>query len=132
MDAWAHMDFWTQRMTTIFTTLPSDGEWIALGGAVLLVLSWLYLLSAVRSVKRRTKQIEREVRAAIETFSGTAMEQQGELIRRIGWAVTYLEHIDQKLDHPGAGNMRVASITAENLVVRPENEGSWRGGGNGR
>lgn len=129
MEAWMHLDYWTERLTTIFTTLPSDGQWVTIAVGALLVLSWLYLLSAIRSMKHRTKLLETEVRQTIDRFVGPAMEQQGELIRRIGWAVTYLEHIDQKLDHATSSNMRVASITAENLVVEHED---GRGRGNGR
>lgn len=129
MEAWMHLDYWTERLTTIFTTLPSDGQWVTIAVGALLVLSWLYLLSAIRSMKHRTKLLETEVRQTIDRFVGPAMEQQGELIRRIGWAVTYLEHIDQKLDHAASSNMRVASITAENLVVEHED---GRGRGNGR
>jgi hypothetical protein len=103
----------------------------------LLLLSWLYLLFAVRSVKRRTKQIEREIHDAIADIVRPAMEQQTELVRRIGWAVSYLEQIEQKLDHPSAASIRVAEITAQNLVVRHEDrwndgnrsdEGRWNDG----
>ena len=129
-----NIDFWTthvpERMTTIFTTLPHDAQLVALAVGALFVLSWLYLLLSVRTMKRRTTQIMREVHAAIDRIGGPAMEQQGELIRRIGWAVTYLQHIEEKLDSPSNANMRVASITAQNLVVRHE-EG-WNGGDTGR
>ena len=118
--------FWNDHFTTIFGTLPSGDQLIPLIGGILLVLSWLYLLSAVRTMKRRTKQIEREVHHAIDQMVGPAMEQQAELVRRIGWAVSYLEQIEQKLDHPSASSMRVAEITAQNLVVRHEDR--WNGG----
>ena len=130
MDLW-NVDVLAHRMTTIFTSLPSDIQWVTMGVGTLLVLSWLYLLFAVRSMKRRTAQIVSEVREAIDRIGGPAMEQQAELIRRIGWAVSYLERIEQTLESPSASNMRVASITAQNLVVRPSKEDGWSGG-NGR
>jgi len=130
MDLW-NVDVLAHRMTTIFTSLPSDMQWVTMGVGTLLVLSWLYLLFAVRSMKRRTAQIVSEVREAIDRIGGPAMEQQAELIRRIGWAVSYLERIEQTLESPSASNMRVASITAQNLVVRPSKEDGWSGG-NGR
>lgn len=121
-------NFWTNPMTTVFQTLPSGEQWVPIAVGALLLLSWLYLLSAVRAVKRRTKQIEREVHHAIADIVEPGMEQQAELVRRIGWAVSYLEQIEQKLDHPSAASMRVAEITAQNLVVRHEDRGN---GGNG-
>lgn len=128
-----NIDYWTthltERMATIFTSLPSDAQLVVIGVGALLLLSWLYLLFTLRTMKRRTTQIMKEVREAIDRIGGPAMEQQGELIRRIGWAVTYLQHIEEKLDSSSNANMRVASITAQNLVVRHE-EG-WNGG-NGR
>src|SRR5258706_16151659 len=127
MDLW-NVDVLAHRMTTIFTSLPSDMQWVTMGVGTLLVLSWLYLLFAVRSMKRRTAQIVSEVREAIDRIGGPAMEQQAELIRRIGWAVSYLERIEQTLESPSASNMRVASITAQNLVVRPSKEDGWSGG----
>jgi hypothetical protein len=130
-------NFWTDRVTTIFPTLPSGEQWAPIAVGLLLLLSWLYLLFAVRSVKRRTKQIEREIHDAIADIVRPAMEQQTELVRRIGWAVSYLEQIEQKLDHPSAASIRVAEITAQNLVVRHEDrwndgnrsdEGRWNDG----
>ena len=128
-------NFWSDpRVTTIFHTLPSGEQWVPIAVGALLLLSWLYLLSAVRAVKRRTKLIEREVHHAVADIVGPVMEQHAELVRRIGWAVSYLEQIDQKLDHPSAASMRVAEITAQNLVVRHEErrvvrqEDRWNGG----
>ena len=121
--------FWADRLTTIFPTLPSGEEWVPIAVGVLLLLSWLYLLSAVGSVKRRTKLIEREIHQAIAEIVRPAMEQHTELVRRIGWAVSYLEQIEQKLDHPSAASMRVAEITAQNLVVRHEDR--WNDGRRG-
>jgi hypothetical protein len=107
-----------ERITTMFTTLPTGMQWGAVGVAVLLLLSWLYLLLTLRAVKRGMRELVSDVRDATDRFTRTAMEQQGELIRRVGWAVTYLEHIEQKIDQTAPPDMRVSSITAENLVVR--------------
>ena len=108
-----------ERITAMWTTLPTGLHWAAVAAAVLLLLSWLYLLLTLRAVKRGIRELVSDVRDATDRFTRTAMEQQGELIRRVGWAVTYLEHIEQKIDQTAPPDMRVASITAENLVVRP-------------
>jgi hypothetical protein len=131
MSVWPQTGDWTERIVTIFTTFPAGAEWTEIAVVAFLLLSWLYLIFAVRTMKRRTKRLETDVHEAIERIGGTGMEQQGELLRRIGWAVTYLERIDQKLEHSAPGSMRVASITAENLVVREHDDGRSRGG-NGR
>jgi hypothetical protein len=113
------MSMWTDRMTTIFTTLPPVWQWIAMVGGVFLLLSWLYVLSLVRSLRRTVDDLVADVRHTADRLSGTTLEQQGELIRRVGWAVNYLERMEQKLGSIVPSDVHVSSITAENLVVRP-------------
>jgi len=62
-----------------------------------LLLSWLYLLSVVRSLRQVAERLVGEVRHTADRLSRTILEQQGELTCRIGWAVTYLERMEQKL-----------------------------------
>jgi hypothetical protein len=113
------MSMWTDRMTTIFTTLPPVWQWIAMVVGVFLLLSWLYVLSLVRSLRRTVDDLVADVRHTADRLSGTTLEQQGELIRRVGWAVNYLERMEQKLGSIVPTDVHVSSITAENLVVRP-------------
>jgi hypothetical protein len=113
------MSMWTDRMTTIFTTLPPVWQWIAMVVGVFLLLSWLYVLSLVRSLRRTVDDLVADVRHTADRLSGTTLEQQGELIRRVGWAVNYLERMEQKLGSIVPPDVHVSSITAENLVVRP-------------
>ena len=113
------MSMWTDRMTTIFTTLPPVWQWIAMVGGVFLLLSWLYVLSLVRSLRRTVDDLVADVRHTADRLSGTTLEQQGELIRRVGWAVNYLERMEQKLGSIVPPDVHISSITAENLVVRP-------------
>jgi hypothetical protein len=88
-------------------------------GGVFLLLSWLYVLSLVRSLRRTVDDLVADVRHTADRLSGTTLEQQGELIRRVGWAVNYLERMEQKLGSIVPSDVHVSSITAENLVVRP-------------
>ena len=113
------MSMWTDRMTTIFTTLPPVWQWIAMVGGVFLLLSWLYVLSLVRSLRRTVDDLVADVRHTADRLSGTTLEQQRELIRRVGWAVNYLERMEQKLGSIVPPDVHISSITAENLVVRP-------------
>jgi hypothetical protein len=55
------MSMWTDRMTTIFTTLPPVWQWIAMVGGVFLLLSWL-MLSLVRSLRRTVDDLVADVR----------------------------------------------------------------------
>ena len=71
-------------MTTIFTTLPPVWEWIALVAAVFLLLSWLYVMSLVRSLRRTVDDLVADVRHTADRLSRTTRGQQGDLIRRIG------------------------------------------------
>jgi hypothetical protein len=113
------MSLWTDRITTIFTTLPPLSQWVTLLCGIFLLLSWLYLLSVVRSLRRVVDDLVADVRHTADRLSGTILEQQGELIRRVGWAVTDLERMEQKLGSIVPPDMHVSSITAHNLVVRP-------------
>jgi hypothetical protein len=113
------MDVWTDRVITIFATMPPLGQWAMMLVGALLLLSWLYLLLVVRSLRRMLDDVVGDVRHTADRLSGTTLEQQGELIRRVGWAVTYLERIEGKLGSVAPPDMHVASITAENIVVRP-------------
>jgi hypothetical protein len=127
------MNPWTDRLTTIFTTLPPLSQWVTLLVGLLLLLSWLYLLSAIRSLKRVVDDFSADVRRSAGRLGSTLLQQQGELIRRMGRAVTHLERIEQKLGSIAPPDMHVSSITAQNLVVRPSVGGdSSRHGENNR
>jgi hypothetical protein len=125
------MDIGMDRVITIFATMPPLEQWaMTLVGAFLL-LSWLYLLLVVRSLRRMLDDVVGDVRHTADRLSGTTLEQQGELIRRVGWAVTCLERIEGKLGSVAPPDMHVASITAENIVVRPSigDDAGRHGGG---
>jgi len=62
-------------MTTIFTTLPPVGEWIAVAVGIFLLLSWLYVLSLVRSLRRTVDDLVADVRHTADRLSGTTLEQ---------------------------------------------------------
>ena len=114
------MSMWTDRMTTIFTTLPPVWQWIAMVGGVFLLLSWLYVLSLVRSLRRTVDDLVADVRHTADRLSGTTLEQQGELIRRVGWAVNYLERMEQKLGSIVPSDVHVSSIRRRtSWSVRP-------------
>jgi hypothetical protein len=113
------MSIWTDRVATIFTTLPPGSQLAAMLFGLFLLLSWLYLLSLLRSLRRAVDDLGADLRHRADRLSGTTLEQQGELIRRLGRAVTHLERMEQKLGSIGPPDMHVSSITAENLVVRP-------------
>jgi hypothetical protein len=116
------MNLWTDRITTIFTTLPPLSQWVATLFGIVMLLSWLYLLSVVRSLRGVVDDLVADVRRTTDRLSGTILEQQGELIRRVGLAVTYLERMEQKLGSIVPPDMHVSSITAQNLVVRPSTD----------
>lgn len=113
------MSIWTDHIATIFTTLPPVSQWAAMLVGLFFLLSWLYLLSLVRSLRRAVDDLGADLRHSAERLSGTMLEQQGELIRRLGRAVTHLERMEQKLGSIVPPDMHVSSITAQNLVVRP-------------
>jgi len=73
-------------MTTIFTTLPPVGEWIAVAVGIFLFLSWLYVLSLVRSLRRTVDDLVADVRHTADRLSGTTLEEQGRthLSHRLG------------------------------------------------
>src|SRR5262245_20098729 len=124
------MSIWTDRMITIFTTLRPVWQWLAMVAGVFLLVSWLYVLSLVRSLRRSVDDLVVDMRHTADRLSETTREQQGELIRRVGWAIDHLERMEQKLGSIVPPDMPVSSITAENLVVRPSSvdDGSHRGG----
>ncbi len=103
-------------------------EW--LGGhplvGLLLVLAgagWLYVVYCVHSMRAGIQRLATEIRATREGIGEkTTLEQRGEILRRTGWMVSYLEEIDRKLAQ-AQREMKVASITAENLVVKPSLSG---------
>ena len=66
---------WADPMTTIFTTLPPVGEWIAVAVGIFLFLSWLYVLSLVRSLRRTVDDLVADVRHTADRLSGTTLEQ---------------------------------------------------------
>jgi hypothetical protein len=68
---------WADPMTTIFTTLPPVGEWIAVAVGIFLFLSWLYVLSLVRSLRRTVDDLVADVRHTADRLSGTTLEEQG-------------------------------------------------------
>jgi hypothetical protein len=110
---------WTDHITTIFSTLPLLSQWVTLLVGIFLLLSWLYLLSVVRSLRRVVDDLVDDARNTADRLSGTILEQQGELIHRVGRVVAYLERMEQKLGSLVPPDMHVSSITAQNLVVRP-------------
>ena len=65
---------WADPMTTIFTTLPI-GECIAVAVGIFLFLSWLYVLSLVRSLRRTVDDLVADVRHTADRLSGTTLEQ---------------------------------------------------------
>src|SRR6516225_3438003 len=88
---------WTDHITTIFSTLPLLSQWVTLLVGIFLLLSWLYLLSVVRSLRRVVDDLVDDARNTADRLSGTILEQQGELIHRVGRVVAYLERMEQKL-----------------------------------
>jgi len=77
---------WADPMTTIFTTLPPVGEWFAVAVGIFLFLSWLYVLSLVRSLRRTVDDLVADVRHTADRLSGTTLEEQGRthLSHRLG------------------------------------------------
>jgi hypothetical protein len=121
------MDTWMERMTTIFTALPTVWQWAMMVAGALVLFSWLCLVTALRSLMRGVHELIADVRQTADRVGGTLLEQQGELIRRVGWAVAYLEHIDKSLGYGAPPDVPVSSIAA-----RPSVEAAARDGGNGR
>jgi hypothetical protein len=91
-------------------------------GILLLLLgaaSWVYLIVCVRALRAGIEALAAELHTKRDALSEkTTLEQRGEILRRTGWIVSYLEEIDRKLSNTEP-NLKVASITAENLVVKP-------------
>lgn len=101
----------------VLTVIASSPLSICL--VVLGTVSWLYLIVCVRALRGGIEALAAELRSTRDDLTAkTSLEQRGEILRRTGWIVSYLEEIDRKLSNE-LPDLKVASITAENLVVKP-------------
>jgi hypothetical protein len=107
------------HMSAIFASLPPAWQWATFLAIALLLLTWLWMVVALSSLRRELNDFATDCRRAAERLSAIVPEQQGELIRRLGWAVTHLERIEQKIGYTMPPDMQVSSITAESIVVHP-------------
>jgi len=78
------------------TTLPPVGQWAAVLVGLFVFSSWIYLLWLVRSLQRGLDDLVADVRHTADRSSGILLEQQGELIRRVGRAVHHLERMGRR------------------------------------
>lgn len=113
------MDFWADHMSTMFASLPPAWQWATFFAIALLLFTWLWMVVALSSLRRELDDFATDFRHSVDRLSALVPEQQGELIRRVGWAVTCLEHIEQKLGYTMPPDMHVSSIKAESIVVHP-------------
>lgn len=82
--------------------------------------SWIYVITCIRGIQKAIGELAGEIRSGRnELNEKTTLEQRGEILRRTGWAVSYLEEIDRKLSQVARNP---AAIATQNLGVKPQGE----------
>lgn len=100
--------------------LPEDPLWWAKAAAIAAVWgSLVYTAWRVRTVAVRLGSLIAEVGAIREAETHVAAEDRREALALLRGAQFYLQHINERLGSTLPPDVKVASISAENLVVGP-------------